>query len=75
MLLYVKNENIQNILNGDSEIAIAMQDAVMQAYTATGAYEGKEPATGLKALMRIIIHQILTAFSVNGNNHHIIRYT
>ena len=46
-------QNIQNILNGDSEIAIAMQDAVMQAYTATGAYEGKEPATGLKALMRL----------------------
>ena len=25
----------------------------MQAYTATGAYEGKEPASGLKALMRL----------------------
>ncbi|MDY3282742.1 TAXI family TRAP transporter solute-binding subunit [Dysosmobacter sp.] len=46
-------QNIQNILNGDCEIAIAMQDAVMQAYTATGAYEGKEPAAGLKALMRL----------------------
>ena len=46
-------QNIQNILNGDAEIAIAMQDAVMQAYTATGAYEGKDPATGLKALMRL----------------------
>ena len=46
-------QNIQNILNGDAEIAIAMQDAVMQAYTATGAYEGKEPASGLKALMRL----------------------
>lgn len=46
-------QNIQNILNGDCEIAIAMQDAVMQAYTGTGAYEGKEPATGLKALMRL----------------------
>lgn len=46
-------QNIQNILNGDCEIAIAMQDAVMQAYTATGAYEGKEPASGLKALMRL----------------------
>ena len=31
-------QNIQNILNGDAEIAIAMQDAVMQAYTGTGAY-------------------------------------
>jgi hypothetical protein len=46
-------QNIQNILNGDCEIAIAMQDAVMQAYTATGAYEGKDAATGLKALMRL----------------------
>ena len=46
-------QNIQNILNGDAEIAIAMQDAVMQAYTATGAYEGKEPAEGLRALMRL----------------------
>lgn len=46
-------QNIQNILNGDCEIAIAMQDAVMQAYTATGAYEGKEAATKLKALMRL----------------------
>jgi len=46
-------QNIQNILNGDAEIAIAMQDAVMQAYTATGAYEGQQPATGLKALMRL----------------------
>ena len=46
-------QNIQNILNGDAEIAIAMQDAVMQAYTATGAYEGKEPASDLRALMRL----------------------
>ncbi|MGE4276735.1 MAG: TAXI family TRAP transporter solute-binding subunit [Lawsonibacter sp.] len=46
-------QNIQNMLNGDAEIAIAMQDAVMQAYTATGAYEGKEAATGLRALMRL----------------------
>ncbi len=46
-------QNIQNILNGDAEIAIAMQDAVMQAYTATGAYEGKEPAEDLRALMRL----------------------
>ncbi|MGN8890114.1 TAXI family TRAP transporter solute-binding subunit [Dysosmobacter sp. HCP28S3_G4] len=46
-------QNIQNILNGDAEIAIAMQDAVMQAYTGTGAYEGKDPATDLCALMRL----------------------
>ncbi len=46
-------QNIQNILNSDAEMAIAMQDAVMQAYTATGAYEGQAPATGLKAMMRL----------------------
>lgn len=46
-------QNITNILNGDAEIAIAMQDSVMQAYTATGAYEGQEPATGLRAMMRL----------------------
>ena len=46
-------QNVTNILNGDCEIAIAMQDVVMQAYTATGAYEGKEAATGLKSLMRL----------------------
>jgi len=45
--------NIQLILDGDCEIAIAMQDAVMQAYTATGAYEGKEAASDLRALMRL----------------------
>ena len=46
-------QNIQNILKGDCEIAIAMQDAVMQAYTATGAYEGKDKASDLRALMRL----------------------
>ena len=45
--------NIQLILDGDCEIAIAMQDAVMQAFTATGAYEGKEAASDLRALMRL----------------------
>jgi len=45
--------NIQLILDGDAEIAIAMQDAVMQAYTGTGAYEGCEPATDLCAMMRL----------------------
>ena len=46
-------QNIQNILNGECEIAIAMQDAVMQAYTGTGAYDGMDPATDLQALMRL----------------------
>lgn len=45
--------NIQLILDGDAEIAIAMQDAVMQAYTATGAYEGSAAADSLRALMRL----------------------
>ncbi|MFB2009445.1 TAXI family TRAP transporter solute-binding subunit [Flintibacter sp. P01028] len=46
-------QNIQNMLNGDLEIAIAMQDAVMQAYTGTEAYDGIEPAENLRALMRL----------------------
>lgn len=45
--------NIQLMLDGDAEIAIAMQDAVMQAYSGTDAYEGQEPATGLRAMMRL----------------------
>ena len=45
--------NITNIINGDCEIAIAMQDVVMQAYDATDAYAGKEPATCLRAMMRL----------------------
>ncbi|MDO4620778.1 MAG: TAXI family TRAP transporter solute-binding subunit [Lachnospiraceae bacterium] len=46
-------ENIQLIREGSAEIAIAMQDAVMQAYDAFGAYEGQEPATDLRAMMRL----------------------
>lgn len=46
-------ENIQLILDGDAEIAIAMQDTVMQAYEGYGAYEGKEPASNLRSLMRL----------------------
>ena len=46
-------ENIQLIQDGDAEIAIAMQDSVMQAYEGFGAYEGKEPATDLRSLMRL----------------------
>ena len=46
-------ENIQLIQDGDAEIAIAMQDSVMQAYEGFGAYEGKEPASNLRALMRL----------------------
>ena len=45
--------NIQLSQDGDAEIAIAMQDAVMQAYTGTGAYDGTAPAEDLRALMRL----------------------
>lgn len=45
--------NITNIMKGDCEIAIAMQDVCMQAYTATDAYEGKEPAEKLRSVMRL----------------------
>ena len=46
-------ENIQLIQESGAEIAIAMQDSVMQAYEGFGAYEGKEPASELRALMRL----------------------
>ena len=45
--------NIQLMLDGDAEIAIAMQDAVMQAYQGTQAYKDKEPAKDLRAMMRL----------------------
>ena len=46
-------QNITNILNGDCEIAIAMQDVCMQAYTGTDAYADQTPAAGLRAMMRL----------------------
>jgi len=54
-------ENIQIILDGDAEIAIAMQDSVMQAYGGFGAYDGVykkiygdvNPAQNLRAMMRL----------------------
>jgi len=45
-------ENILMITRGEAEIAIAMQDSVMQAYEGFGAYEGR-PHPNLKALMRL----------------------
>ncbi len=45
-------ENISMITKGEAEIAIAMQDSVMQAYKGFGAYEGK-PNPNLKAIMRL----------------------
>ena len=45
-------ENISMILKGESELAIAMQDSVMQAYKGFGAYEGKAN-NKLRAMMRL----------------------
>ena len=44
-------ENINLILNGEAEIAISMQDSVMQAYEGFGAFETAEP--DLRAMMRL----------------------
>ena len=44
-------ENINLIIEGKADIAITMSDAIDQAFTGTGAFEGKEPRTDLKALM------------------------
>ncbi|MBS7528611.1 TAXI family TRAP transporter solute-binding subunit [Fusibacter paucivorans] len=44
-------ENINLILNSDAELAITMSDSVAQAYSAFGAFEDKEPASNLRALM------------------------
>ena len=44
-------ENINLILNGEAELAISMQDSVMQAYEGFGAFE--EANSDLRALMRL----------------------
>ncbi|MCD8174447.1 MAG: TAXI family TRAP transporter solute-binding subunit [Phascolarctobacterium sp.] len=44
-------ENINAILTGKGEMAIAMSDSVIQAVEAFGAYEGKPKATDLRAMM------------------------
>lgn len=44
-------ENINLILNGEAELAIAMQDSVVQAYEGFGAFETAEP--DLRAMMRL----------------------
>ncbi|MDR3258737.1 MAG: TAXI family TRAP transporter solute-binding subunit [Fusobacteriaceae bacterium] len=44
-------ENLTMILKGEAELAIAMQDSVMQAYEGFGAY--KTPSKQLRALMRL----------------------
>ncbi|MDR2136948.1 MAG: TAXI family TRAP transporter solute-binding subunit, partial [Synergistaceae bacterium] len=44
-------ENINALLTGQGEMAIAMSDAVIQAVEASGAYEGQPPAKELRAMM------------------------
>ncbi len=44
-------ENINALLTGQGELAIAMADSVIQAVEAFGAYEGKKPAKNLRAMM------------------------
>jgi TRAP transporter TAXI family solute receptor len=44
-------ENINALLTGQGEMAIAMADSVIQAVESFGAYEGKPPAKELRALM------------------------
>ena len=44
-------ENINALLTGQGEMAIAMADSVIQAVESFGAYEGKPPATSLRAMM------------------------
>lgn len=44
-------ENINAILSGQGELAIAMSDSVIQAIEANGAFEGKKPATDLRVMM------------------------
>jgi TRAP transporter TAXI family solute receptor len=44
-------ENINALLTGQGEMAIAMADSVIQAVDSFGAFEGKPPAKDLRALM------------------------
>jgi TRAP transporter TAXI family solute receptor len=44
-------ENINALLTGQGEMAIAMADSVIQAVESFGAYEGKPPASALRAMM------------------------
>lgn len=46
-------ENLTLILEKRAELAIAMSDVVAQAYDGFAAYEGKKPATELRALMNL----------------------
>jgi TRAP transporter TAXI family solute receptor len=44
-------ENINALLTGQGEMAIAMADSVIQAVEAFGSYEGKPKSSGLRAMM------------------------
>ncbi|MCL1993843.1 MAG: TAXI family TRAP transporter solute-binding subunit [Spirochaetes bacterium] len=44
-------ENIRLLMGGQGELAIAMSDAVSQAYNAHGAFEGEAPADNLRVMM------------------------
>ncbi|MDR1133149.1 MAG: TAXI family TRAP transporter solute-binding subunit [Synergistaceae bacterium] len=44
-------ENINALQTGQGEMAIAMADSVIQAVESFGAFEGKPPATDLRAMM------------------------
>jgi TRAP transporter TAXI family solute receptor len=44
-------ENINALLTGQGELAIAMADSVIQAVESFGAYAGKAPAKNLRAMM------------------------
>lgn len=44
-------QNINAILTGQGEMAIAMADSVIQAIEANGAYQGKPPAKDIRAIM------------------------
>lgn len=44
-------ENINALLTGQGELAIAMADSAIQAVEASGAYEGKAPAKELRSIM------------------------
>lgn len=44
-------ENINLIMEGKADLAITMSDSIAQAYTGTGAFEGKGAKENLRALM------------------------
>lgn len=59
-------ENINAILTGKGEMAIAMSDSVIQAVEGFGAYEGKPKATDLRVMMGLwpnVVQIVTTADS------------